>query len=167
MDITNATNDPGGAMLREGLGSRRGIGGWVGWMIVIAWLLVGGVAAGKPALAGFTPTPTETPTLTPTVTLTPTPTETPTLTPTVTLTPTPTETPTLTPTVTLTPTPTETPLPPPLPSPTETPTPTPVPLLPETGGDASVPWVLIALGAGALLTGWLAKRRISGIGHGS
>jgi LPXTG-motif cell wall-anchored protein len=155
MDITNATNDPGGAMLREGLGSRRGIGGWVGWMIVIAWLLVGGVAAGKPALAGFTPTPTETPTLTPTVTLTPTPTETPTLTPTVTLTPTPTETP-------LPPPP-----PPPLPSPTETPTPTPVPLLPETGGDASVPWVLIALGAGALLTGWLAKRRISGIGHGS
>jgi len=139
MDITNTTNDPGDAMLREGLGSRRGIGGWVGWMIVIAWLLVGGVAAGKPALAGFTPTPTETPTLTPTVTLTPTPTETP-----------------------LPPPP-----PPPLPSPTETPTPTPVPLLPETGGDASVPWVLIALGAGALLTGWLAKRRISGIGHGS
>lgn len=111
----------------------------MGWMIVIAGLLVGGVAAGKPAFAGFTPTPTETPTLTPTVTLTPTPTETP-----------------------LPPPP-----PPPPPSPTETPMPTPVPLLPETGGDASVPWVLIALGAGALLAGWLAKRRMSGIGHGS
>lgn len=111
----------------------------MGWMIVIAGLLVSGVAAGKPAFAGFTPTPTETPTLTPTVTLTPTPTETP-----------------------LPPPP-----PPPPPSPTETPMPTPVPLLPETGGDASVPWVLIALGAGALLAGWLAKRRMSGIGHGS
>jgi hypothetical protein len=74
---------------------------------------------------------------------------------------TPTPTPTETPTPTLTPTPTATPVPPPPPPPPETATPTPVsPLLPEVGGETGLPaWPLLALGAVALLAGWLAKRK--------
>ena len=69
-------------------------------------------------------------------------------------TPTPTETPTPTPTPTATPVP---PPPPPPPPPTETPT--PAPLLPEVGGTAPSPWPLLALGAAALLAGWLVRRK--------
>jgi len=92
--------------------------------IAAALLLIGGLTAGWPAFAGFTPTPT------------------------------PTETPTPTPTPTATPVP---PPPPPPPLPTETPT--PAPLLPEVGGNAPSPWPFLALGAAALLAGWLVRRK--------
>ena len=40
-----------------------------------------------------------------------------------------------------------------------TPTPTPAPLLPEVGGRAPSPWPLLALGAAALLAGWMVRRK--------
>lgn len=95
-----------------------------GLIIAASLLLIGGMTAGRPAFAGFTPTST------------------------------PTETPTPTSTPTATPVP-----PPPPPPPTEAPTPTPVPLLPEGGGAAPSPWLFLALGAAALMAGWLVRQK--------
>ncbi|MCS7179470.1 MAG: hypothetical protein RML46_11585 [Anaerolineae bacterium] len=102
--------------------------------MVIALLLIGGLAIGQSAFAGFTPTPP--------------PTETP---------PTPPDTPTPTPPDTSPPPPP----PPPPPLPLETPTLTPVsPLLPESGRSVALPaWPFLVLGILALLAGWLVKHK--------
>jgi hypothetical protein len=133
----------GGGAMREG---RRGLPLWalvVGILLVVLCCVftaqpgaLSGIAArlqdlDVPSLAKATPTPSPTNTPMPTRTPTPTPTPTPEATP--------------TPTSEFTPTPTREP----------TPTPTsPTPLLPDTGGVASWPLALWALGVTIVLLGW-------------